>query len=69
MVKKYFFILLAVFTLANVSFAGSRWELGGGGDFMPGPMLLYPATDHITIASGGSLEFRWEKTNEITTDH
>ncbi len=43
----------------------------GGRDFvsMPGPTLLYPATENIDLKSGPFLEFRWERVNTVWADH
>ena len=37
--------------------------------FVPGPTLLYPTSEHIKLSGKDDLEFRWERTDLIETDH
>lgn len=60
-------LYLSLFLLANYHLCYAR----GGRNFisMPGPTLLYPATENIDLKSGSFLEFRWERLNTVLTSY
>lgn len=67
-------ICLAVFLCAFLAFFITHSFCYGRGliddrDFMPGPTLLSPTTKDIDLKSQDFLEFRWERTDAVRTDH
>lgn len=61
------FLYLSLILLVNHSFCYARG--GRNFDSMPGPTLLYPATESIDLKSSPLLEFRWERVDTVWSDH
>jgi len=71
MIKKIIFALIFAFLiwliLQNNSYARGG-AFGINSDSISGPYLLHPTSEEVTIPKDGSLEFRWERTDAVTTD-
>lgn len=66
----FFLLFLIAFSIDYpVCYSNGFGEARGLGYSMPGPTLLYPATDNIDLHSQPFLEFRWERTDLISIDH
>lgn len=66
-------LLLFIFNF-SVTAHGLNMNLGGINEGMnfgspSGPTLLYPVTDNIVLTGKDFLEFRWERTDLVNTDH
>jgi hypothetical protein len=62
------FLYIALIFLVNHPLCYGR-SLIEDRESMPGPTLLYPGTQDIDLKSQAFLEFRWERTDRVTTDH
>lgn len=74
MSKLKFFAIL-IFMLAIYNFvaptdaAGIRLDAGIGFTSISAPVLLSPTTDNIVLNGKDELEFRWQRTDIVDTDH
>lgn len=73
--NKLKFFAMLIFILSVYSFvapnnaAGMRLDSGIGFTTISAPVLLSPATDDIDLSGKDTLEFRWQRTDVVDTDH
>lgn len=59
MSKKAFFLVVFILGTASICHAGASTHLGIN-DAVPGPRLLFPRTDEVSIPSSGDVVFKWD---------
>jgi len=59
------------FSLVIIDHRASYGSVVGDRDFgsISGPTLLFPGTESIDLKSQAFVEFRWERTDRVSTDH
>jgi len=68
---KFYAAVFIFFSIVIINHRVFYGGIAGDRDFasISGPTLLFPATDDIDLKSQAFVEFRWERTDRISTDH
>jgi len=59
-------LLLSIAVFPQASYGANKIRIF---DSDPGPCLIYPATEDITLKGKDFLEFRWERAGGVKLDH
>ncbi len=63
--KKAFFLTIFILCAAAFCHAGSSAHFGIS-DAVPGPRLLFPRTEEVSIPSGGDVLFKWSPHESVS---